>query len=482
MKVKLKNIGMLDEAEFEVGNITLICGENNTGKTYVTYSLYGYLDFLSNNLASVFFSIVQKHLNILIPEEYTITISIREILAIYKEVIEKTYDDYKEKLSEILAGKDGDFDDSVFLNQALDCFLNKLSNDDIVNRFKEFSEYKNLINLSEINSEYIKLDYKNDDENFEVKDRIIMIKTMQLLTSFFLFLTPKYPRAFILSAERTGASMFQKELDVNKNEIVDRISQVRSSDIKEAVIDILVEKYSRYPKPVKDNIYFVRELDEVVKKTSFIQEGINKNSKSKNLYQNILDLLFEIVGGKYLVSGEGVEFAPGAKKRITKGKFLIQRASSSVRSLLILNHYILHEAQIGDILMIDEPELNLHPKNQILLARFFTLLANAGIKIFITTHSDYIVRELNNCIMLNGLTSEQTQTLKSKGYVEENKIDFKDIKAYIAKNIKGKNILEEVRITKEEGIFMNTFDKPIDTQNENQSMIYEKICEARYDK
>ncbi|EJO1483637.1 AAA family ATPase, partial [Campylobacter jejuni] len=473
MKVKLKNVGMLDEAEFEVGNITLICGENNTGKTYATYSLYGYLDFLSNNLTSVFFSIVQKHLNILIPEEYTIEISIDKIIAIYEDTIKNTYSDYKEKLSEILAGKDGDFDDSIFLNQELDHFLGELSNNDIVNSFKEFSEYKNLINLSEINSKYIKLDYKND-ENFEIKDRIIMIKTMQLLTSFFLFLTPKYPRPFILSAERTGASMFQKELDVNKNEIVDRISQVKGSDIKEAVIDILVEKYSRYPKPVKDNIYFVRELDEVVKKTSFIQDGINKNSKNKNLYQNILDLLFEIVGGKYLVSQEGIEFAPGAKKRITRGKFLIQRASSSVRSLLILNHYILHEAQKGDILMIDEPELNLHPKNQILLARLFTLLANAGIKIFITTHSDYIVRELNNCIMLNKLSDEQIHLLKSKSYIKENKIDFNNIKAYIAKNIKGKNTLEEVKITEEEGIFMNTFDEPIDTQNENQSMIYEK--------
>ncbi|BEK25588.1 ATP-binding protein [Campylobacter jejuni] len=477
MKVKLKNVGMLDEAEFEVGNITLICGENNTGKTYATYSLYGYLDFLSNNLTSVFFSIVQKHLNILIPEEYTIEISIDKIIAIYEDTIKNTYSDYKEKLSEILAGKDGDFDDSIFLNQELDHFLGELSNNDIVNSFKEFSEYKNLINLSEINSKYIKLDYKND-ENFEIKDRIIMIKTMQLLTSFFLFLTPKYPRPFILSAERTGASMFQKELDVNKNEIVDRISQVKGSDIKEAVIDILVEKYSRYPKPVKDNIYFVRELDEVVKKTSFIQDGINKNSKNKNLYQNILDLLFEIVGGKYLVSQEGIEFAPGAKKRITRGK----RASSSVRSLLILNHYILHEAQKGDILMIDEPELNLHPKNQILLARLFTLLANAGIKIFITTHSDYIVRELNNCIMLNKLSDEQIHLLKSKSYIKENKIDFNNIKAYIAKNIKGKNTLEEVKITEEEGIFMNTFDEPIDTQNENQSMIYEKISEIIYDK
>ncbi len=40
MKIHIKNIGMLDEAEFEVGDLTLICGENNTGKTYATYSLW----------------------------------------------------------------------------------------------------------------------------------------------------------------------------------------------------------------------------------------------------------------------------------------------------------------------------------------------------------------------------------------------------------------------------------------------------------
>ena len=52
MKISLKNVGMLDEAEFEVGDLTIICGENNTGKTYATYSLYGFLQlnlFSGNN-------------------------------------------------------------------------------------------------------------------------------------------------------------------------------------------------------------------------------------------------------------------------------------------------------------------------------------------------------------------------------------------------------------------------------------------------
>ena len=45
---------MLDEAEFEVGDLTLICGENNTGKTYATYSLYGYLDFMRSIRENMF--------------------------------------------------------------------------------------------------------------------------------------------------------------------------------------------------------------------------------------------------------------------------------------------------------------------------------------------------------------------------------------------------------------------------------------------
>ena len=50
---------MLDEAEFEVGDLTLICGENNTGKTYATYSLYGYLDYIRNGVRYIILSIIQ---------------------------------------------------------------------------------------------------------------------------------------------------------------------------------------------------------------------------------------------------------------------------------------------------------------------------------------------------------------------------------------------------------------------------------------
>jgi predicted ATPase len=43
MKIKVKNLGILKQAEFELGDFTIICGENNTGKTYATYALFGFL-------------------------------------------------------------------------------------------------------------------------------------------------------------------------------------------------------------------------------------------------------------------------------------------------------------------------------------------------------------------------------------------------------------------------------------------------------
>ena len=43
MKIKIKNLGVGKQAEFTLGDLTIICGGNNTGKTYATYALFGFL-------------------------------------------------------------------------------------------------------------------------------------------------------------------------------------------------------------------------------------------------------------------------------------------------------------------------------------------------------------------------------------------------------------------------------------------------------
>lgn len=457
MKIELKKIGMLDRAEFEVGDITLICGENNTGKTYATYSLYGYLDFMRNKSFyrfSDFFEEFEGHLRIDKPK---FTFDVDAFLILVEQIIQMSLKDYLDHLSDVFAGKEEDFKSSSFKTNIT------INNEELRDIFKSIEQSSSLDFRLEILEKKVEITMM-ENFNMAIIERVVfyILKTIYL---------KKFPKFFILSAERTGASMFQKELDVNKNEIVEKIQKSNGKNIN--VLDILMNRASRYPEPVKDNIYFIRELDEIVKKTSFIK----KEEKSVELYKEILDLLHCVVGGKYIVTQEGIYFAPEAKQRATKGKILIQSASSSVRSLLMLSFYILHHAQKGDILMIDEPELNLHPKNQILLARLFALLANAEIKIFITTHSDYIVRELNNCIMLNNLSDEQISKLSDKSYTQSHKLNAKSIRAYLAtKDKKSKeNYLQNISINPMQGIYMDTFDDSINRQNENQGEIFEEV-------
>lgn len=479
MKITLKNIGMLDEAEFEVGDLTIICGENNTGKTYATYSLYGYLDFIKNFSYSIrdkIEQVAEKYINNISIKDCIISIPINDFEKIIKDIVIGIQNIYKTNLPEILAGKEDDFKDSIFREEhyknSIELFVKNLKTKEGQKKFQSFSYYK-IFEISEIDKGFISFNFENSKDTFTEKmkkDIRHRKKNFTLPISMYIF-SMVYPKAFILSAERTGASMFQKELDINRNEIVERISKSDAKNIEKTVFSVLNDRYSRYPKPVKDNIYFVRELDEISKKISFIK----KEEKRNILYKEIIDLLYKIVGGKYSVSQEGIEFAPKTKQSKIKKKFLIQRASSSVRSLLMLNYYILHEARKGNILMIDEPELNLHPANQILMGRLIALLVNAGIKVFITTHSDYIVRELSNCIMLNSLSDTQVIKLKKQGYNKNHKLESKKVKAYLAENIKEKNTLKSIRVDSKKGIFMETFDRPIDSQNENQGNIFEYI-------
>lgn len=459
MKIRIKNIGMLDEAEYEVGNLTLICGENNTGKTYATYSLYGYLDYM-RSIQNIFSrkqnSLFGDHVGDKNTKELKQELTYKEILDKLKKHMKRKAEVYSNFiLIENMAGKNEDF-----LNAKFDVEFD-ISLDDIKKATKEVRlkvEYKREVRrISDENGlTFFGLDGSDFDWYVEIffnaMLRIIMMKN------------------FILSVERTGASIFQEELDfikIAKLETMQKILREEQDDFFE-ISEVLDRKKQLYPKPVRDNISFVRDIKRISK-----QESIFK--KNRNEHKVLFGILDKLLGGKYKITDLGTMFQPKGSKKF----YNTEVASSSVRSLLLLNYYIWHIAGENDILMIDEPELNLHPKNQILVARLLVLLVNAGVRVFITTHSDYIVREISNCIMLDNISDKQIDKFKKQGYSKEHKIKSDKIRAYLAKNIKGKNTLEKVEITQEQGIFIKTFDEPIESQNKNQGLIFEELMKHK---
>jgi len=455
MKVKVKNLGPIKQAEYNVGDFTIICGRNNTGKTYITYALYGFFKYWKTGFKFPF-----KGINKLI-EEGKLSINLIKYRERTKEILKQASKEYQRFLDRVFAAKEGTFDNTTF---ELSVEQSQIDLSDISYQRTISLAKTELISIFKDKKEnFLKINLLTDTKSLDVPKELLHNLIGDALKE--ILFKKIIPRVFIASAERTGAAIFRKDLDFARNRLIEQIGE------KKTKIDIfsLIEKVSdSYALPVRDNVDFTRRLEDIAKTQSVLAKK----------YPELLAEFADIIGGEYRIIRDEVVFVPGNNKRI---RLPMVQSSSAVRSLLDIGFYLHHIACPGDMLMIDEPELNLHPENQRLIARLLARLVNVGIKVFVTTHSDYIIKELNTLIMLNQPNKEIQNIRKSKGYREDELIDAKNIKVYMAK--KNKILLNgykrktsvltlvEADIDPSLGIEAETFDKTIDDMNRIQDAI-----------
>lgn len=81
----------------------------------------------------------------------------------------------------------------------------------------------------------------------------------------------------------------------------------------------------------------------------------------------------------------------------------LMNASSMVSELAPVVLYLRHIVQPGDVLIIEEPEAHLHPKMQVEFIRQLAAVVHAGIRVMLTTHSEWVLDELTNLVRLSEL-------------------------------------------------------------------------------
>ena len=138
------------------------------------------------------------------------------------------------------------------------------------------------------------------------------------------------------------------------------------------------------------------------------------------------------------------------------GRFPLSRTSSMVSELAPVILFLKYLVGPGDLLVLEEPESHLHPASQRQMARAIVRLVNAGVKVIITTHSDYFVSQLNNLMRISYASD---RWLKGKGFERADCLKHAEVSAYAFRwdEKEGGSRVFELEIRKDVGIDQDEF-------------------------
>lgn len=85
------------------------------------------------------------------------------------------------------------------------------------------------------------------------------------------------------------------------------------------------------------------------------------------------------------------------------GVLPLANASSMVSDLAPIVLYLRYHVRPGDVLIIEEPEAHVHPAAQVEFTRELAAIVTAGVRVIVTTHSEWILEALANLVNLSSL-------------------------------------------------------------------------------
>ena len=461
MKFIFQHLGPIKKADLELGDLTIIAGLNNTGKTYVAYAMYGFLKLIPKIIAdgdecADFFD---QHLTEVANQSVS---DVAKALTVGQvptwNIDDKSYLDYQSRLVQAM---ERDFSNK-YIHDVFRTERHAFNDTSLTIEFRaQPLKDVNWIHFSFIYDQTLVIDYDNSQvdvhmskdlkgkpgsEKSLVVDHEEVCKLFKSAYSAFLLRPLKHLSCapFILPSTRHSAPMFYREVDFARGQ--ELVSQWHRSmgkngdpDTNKPPSSVL----SPQSLPVRDNIDFNRIMTAGAERRS--------NEPENDLANRISSML----GGKYISQDRQVRFV---SSRGAKFDIPLHLASSSAWELSQLYFFLgfyINENNLN-LLIIDEPESHLDTPNQVRLARFLALLINTGVKVLVTTHSDYLAKEINNLIMASGSFKNRENELADLGYKESECLSPDQVRAYIAQQ----GELSRCDVSKF-GVKMDEFDKTI---------------------
>lgn len=131
------------------------------------------------------------------------------------------------------------------------------------------------------------------------------------------------------------------------------------------------------------------------------------DSGERNALGNEVDYwLKEIIGMKFKVNTEESNSNIIVSYDADELKGLMPNQLGTAVSYLAKVLIMCLRAKRGDVIMIENPEVHLHPKAQAKLGEFLTIMVNAGVQMIVETHSEHVVNKIQYQIYSQKLDAE----------------------------------------------------------------------------
>ena len=398
MLLQIRDLGPIGNATLDLRRLTVIIGANNTGKTYIAYAVYGLWKAILHSYRLNWYSDDVLGLS----EE-----QLREARThIHKMAFVEGVRRFNRNVGEY-------FQEPRAFKKARVHFEDPSA---AIAELASAEKYSQSVAHFDEDLEQSVLLMDDSSSEIEAARRARRLEFYQAVRIEFA------GGACVLPAERNGLILTYKILANRRLKLLrDTVRFMRPTQRRGSREDLLREQGELlYPEPMEDFLEMLGDIE---------TEGKSADMEFTGLADSLEAAIF---CGQHVQWDQtrlgGHELRLKVKPRVD---IALHSASTSVKQMAALLLYLRHRAAKNDLLVMDEPELNLHPLGQAKVLEAIAILVNSGVRVVLTTHSPYVLAHLNNLIAGSREASIRTRQA-AELYLKDGRafLDPNDVGAY----------------------------------------------------
>jgi len=455
MHLKLRNFGVIKEADIELDAITVIAGENSTGKSTVGKALYAIVTGLSETTP---LKIFEKKVGSIFRESRMIRsrISLDEQIEQYLSKIDAVVD---VTLDELDGFNNANISDHQ-LNESTQEF-----NRAIMDHIEQMIKYQSKKNKDDQHSERLNkyLDMIKEIINRPLDDISLKYSVLQKIFENEFSAQINH----LLRPDESAEVIFQ-EVNENKVELYFEKHKIKNSssiDInREFVSPIYIDNPfvmdnvgiggGRFLFPFNTNYNHTNRLLRLLRNMDMVKEDIFIKERTEEI---INEILANVLQGEVKSDGNKKYFQMEMNDQPVQLE--VANLSTGMKSFSLLS-MLKNSGAFRELeyIILDEPEIHLHPDWQLKYAELIILLSkHFDMKVLITSHSPYFIEAIELFSKKHNI-DDRTKYYKaiptqSSGHNSSRIVDFTNDLSEIYDDLANAMFnLEELRDSLDEGV------------------------------